>query len=45
MSFGSPKWQPWVLEEEAALPILKHAYDHGLNTWDTVTLDDLPLFF
>ncbi|EPE32941.1 NAD(P)-linked oxidoreductase [Glarea lozoyensis ATCC 20868] len=35
MSFGSSKWQDWVLDEEAALPLLKHAYDVGLNTWDT----------
>ncbi|KAF2154686.1 Aldo/keto reductase [Myriangium duriaei CBS 260.36] len=35
MSYGTPKWQPWVLDEEEALPILKHAYDHGINTWDT----------
>ncbi len=34
MSFGSPNWQGWVLNEEESLPILKHAYDHGLNTWD-----------
>lgn len=35
MSFGSPEWQEWVLDEAAALPLLKHAYDVGLNTWDT----------
>lgn len=35
MSFGLKAWQPWVLEEEQALPILKAAYDRGLNTWDT----------
>ena len=35
MSYGSPEWQGWVLEEEKALPILKHAYDCGINTWDT----------
>jgi aryl-alcohol dehydrogenase-like predicted oxidoreductase len=35
MSFGSSKWQEWVLDEAAALPLLKHAYDVGLNTWDT----------
>jgi len=35
MSFGSPEWQEWVLDETAALPLLKHAYDVGLNTWDT----------
>jgi aryl-alcohol dehydrogenase-like predicted oxidoreductase len=35
MSFGSSKWQEWVIDEAAALPLLKHAYDVGLNTWDT----------
>ncbi|CZR61852.1 related to aryl-alcohol dehydrogenases [Phialocephala subalpina] len=34
-TFGSSKWQPWVLEEEAALPILEHAFKMGINTWDT----------
>jgi aryl-alcohol dehydrogenase-like predicted oxidoreductase len=35
MSIGSSNWQEWVLDEAAALPLLKHAYDVGLNTWDT----------
>jgi aryl-alcohol dehydrogenase-like predicted oxidoreductase len=37
MSFGSPTWtgSPWVLPPEAALPLLKKAYDHGIYTWDT----------
>jgi len=35
MSFGSSEWEDWVIDEEAALPLLKHAYDVGLNTWDT----------
>lgn len=35
MSIGNSKWQEWVIDEEAALPLLKHAYDVGLNTWDT----------
>jgi len=35
MSFGSSDWQDWVLNEEAALPLIKHAYDVGLNTFDT----------
>ncbi|GIJ90392.1 hypothetical protein Asppvi_009346 [Aspergillus pseudoviridinutans] len=34
-SYGSPRWQEWILNEEAALPLLKHAYDMGINTWDT----------
>ena len=36
MSYGSPEWAGWVLPEEESLPILKHAYDCGINTWDTV---------
>ncbi|KAG9243696.1 aldo-keto reductase-like protein [Calycina marina] len=35
MSIGSSEWQKWVLDEEAALPLIKYAYDVGLNTFDT----------
>ena len=38
MSIGSPEWLPWVLGEAEALPILKAAYDRGLNTWDTANV-------
>lgn len=38
MSLGDPAWQPWVLNEEQALPILKTAFDRGLNTWDTANV-------
>jgi aryl-alcohol dehydrogenase-like predicted oxidoreductase len=38
MSFGSPAWLPWVLDEEKSLPLLKAAYDRGLNTWDTANI-------
>lgn len=38
MSFGHKDWQPWVLEEEEALPILKAAYDRGVNTWNTANV-------
>lgn len=34
MTFGDPNWQPWLLDEAKALPILKHAYDSGINTFD-----------
>jgi aryl-alcohol dehydrogenase-like predicted oxidoreductase len=27
--------QEWVLNEEESLPLLKYAYNVGLNTWDT----------
>ena len=36
MSFGSPNWQSWVLDEQRAIPLLHHAYEMGINTWDTV---------
>lgn len=35
MSYGSSDWQDWVLNEEESLPLLKHAFDVGINTWDT----------
>ena len=35
MSYGSPDWQGWVLDEEQSLPILEYAYQRGLNAWDT----------
>jgi len=38
MSFGDPRWAPWVLDEEKSLPLLKAAYDRGLNTWDTANV-------
>jgi aryl-alcohol dehydrogenase-like predicted oxidoreductase len=38
MSLGDPRWQPWVLPEESALPLLKAAYDRGVNTWDTANV-------
>ncbi|EFW23348.1 hypothetical protein D8B26_006839 [Coccidioides posadasii str. Silveira] len=38
MSFGSTSWAPWVIEEDKALPLLKAAYDRGLNTWDTANV-------
>ncbi|KAE8859758.1 hypothetical protein PTNB29_06989 [Pyrenophora teres f. teres] len=38
MSIGSAKWQPWVIEEEESLPLLKAAYDRGITTWDTANV-------
>ena len=38
MSFGSPKWQPWVLDEAQSLPILKKAWDLGINFFDTADM-------
>lgn len=34
MTYGDTTWQPWLTEEAEALPLIKHAYDRGINTWD-----------
>jgi predicted aldo/keto reductase-like oxidoreductase len=41
MSIGDKNWQPWVVEEEEALPLLKAAYDKGITSWDTGELGRL----
>lgn len=38
MSIGQSEWLDWVIEEDQALPLLKAAYDRGLNTWDTANV-------
>jgi aryl-alcohol dehydrogenase-like predicted oxidoreductase len=39
MSFGNSNWLgPWILGEDEALPILKAAYDNGINSWDTANV-------
>ncbi|KAK5171461.1 uncharacterized protein LTR77_004606 [Saxophila tyrrhenica] len=38
MSIGDKRWQPWVIEEDDALPLLKAAYDRGINSWDTANV-------
>lgn len=38
MSYGSPEWQGWVLNEEESLPLLEYAYKAGIRTWDTADI-------
>ncbi|KAI3609264.1 aldo keto reductase [Moniliophthora roreri] len=38
MSFGTTEWQPWVLNEEQSIEILKAAWDRGINTIDTANV-------
>ncbi|KAH7103172.1 voltage-gated potassium channel subunit beta-2 [Auriculariales sp. MPI-PUGE-AT-0066] len=38
MSYGSSKWQGWILDEDVALPLFKAAYDAGITTWDTANI-------
>ena len=43
MSIGDKRWQQWVIEEDEALPLLKAAYDRGLNTWVRTVRSELFL--
>jgi aryl-alcohol dehydrogenase-like predicted oxidoreductase len=35
MTYGSPKWRKWVLDEEHSLPFVKRALEAGINFFDT----------
>jgi aryl-alcohol dehydrogenase (NADP+) len=35
MTYGNPKWRPWVLDEEASLPFFRKAIEAGINFFDT----------
>jgi aryl-alcohol dehydrogenase-like predicted oxidoreductase len=35
MSYGSPSWRPWVLDETAARPFYRRAVEAGINFFDT----------
>jgi aryl-alcohol dehydrogenase (NADP+) len=35
MTFGSPQWREWVLGEDEARPIVRHAVELGINLFDT----------
>ena len=41
MSYGNPKWRPWVLDEAAAQPFFKFAVEHGINFFDTADMYSL----
>ncbi|CAE6461280.1 unnamed protein product [Rhizoctonia solani] len=38
MSYGTPDWQGWVLNEEEGLKHIKAAYDAGIQTFDTANM-------
>lgn len=44
MSIGNPQWADWVVGPEKALPLLKAAYDRGINTvsWPLLAACSLP---
>ena len=41
MTYGSPKWRPWVLDEAASLPFFKAAIEAGINFFDTADVYSL----
>jgi len=41
MSYGDPKWRPWVLDESAARPFFRRALEHGINFFDTADMYSL----
>lgn len=38
MSYGDPKWRPWVLDESAAMPFFRKAIECGINFFDTADM-------
>jgi aryl-alcohol dehydrogenase (NADP+) len=38
MTYGTPTWRPWVLDEEASRPFFKRALEHGINFFDTADM-------
>ena len=41
MTYGSPKWREWVLDEEASRPFIKQAFEAGINFFDTADVYSL----
>lgn len=41
MTYGSPTWRPWVLDEAASRPFLVRAIEHGINFFDTADMYSL----
>lgn len=38
MTYGSSKWRPWVLEDDASQPLLRKALELGINFFDTANV-------
>src|SRR5216110_2367199 len=38
MTYGTPKWRPWILDEVDARPFYKKALDLGINFFDTADM-------
>jgi len=38
MTYGSSRWRPWVLDEEASRPLFRQAVELGFNFFDTADM-------
>ena len=41
MTYGSSKWRPWVLDEDASRPLIRQALEGGINFFDTADMYSL----
>ena len=41
MSYGSPSWRDWVMDEAAAMPFFQRAFELGINFFDTADVYSL----
>jgi aryl-alcohol dehydrogenase-like predicted oxidoreductase len=41
MSYGTPKWREWVLDEETSRPFFRRALEAGINFFDTADMYSL----
>lgn len=41
MTYGSPQWRDWVLDEQASRPFVQRALDAGINFFDTADMYSL----
>ena len=38
MTYGTPEWRPWVLDEAASRPFIARAIEQGINFFDTADM-------
>ena len=38
MTYGTPQWRPWVLDEAASRPLVRRAVEMGINFFDSADM-------
>ena len=41
MTYGTPDWRPWILDEEQSMPFFRKAIESGINFFDTANVYSL----